>query len=212
MQVSPKFLETLRSRLSLVEVIGTKVKLIRKGREFLGLCPFHHEKTPSFTVNEEKEFYHCFGCGAHGDAIRFLMEAHNYTFMEAIKELAPRAGLSLPQEGPQSENEPQEDLNPLRNVMNEASLWFQKNLFLAKYGEALRYTERRGLTRETLKKLGLGYAPEGRHNLETYLKSKGYSNEILLKAGLLVQGEGFLKILERLAKHSLFTTICSLFH
>jgi DNA primase len=209
LQVSPKFLETLRSRLSLVEVIGTKVKLIRKGREFLGLCPFHHEKTPSFTVNEEKEFYHCFGCGAHGDAIRFLMEAHNYTFMEAIKELAPRAGLSLPQEGPQSENEPQEDLNPLRNVMNEASLWFQKNLFLAKYGEALRYTERRGLTRETLKKLGLGYAPEGRHNLETYLKSKGYSNEILLKAGLLVQGEATSTPYDRFRRRLIFPILDS---
>jgi len=189
LQIQGKFLDTLRSRLSIAEIVGEKVKLTRKGREFVGLCPFHHEKTPSFTVNEEKEFYHCFGCGAHGDAIRFLMEAHHYPFLEAVKELAGRAGLSLPQDISQRENEPQEDLKPLRQALQEACLWFHKNLFLGKNQEALGYAERRGLDRETLKKFSLGYVPEGRHALETYLKEKGFSEEVLLKAGLLVQGE-----------------------
>jgi len=189
LQLQGKFLDTLRSRLSLAEIIGAKVKLVRKGREFTGLCPFHHEKTPSFTVNEEKEFYHCFGCGAHGDGIRFLMEAQNYTFMEAVKELANRVGLPLPQDMASSEAEPQEDLAPLKAVLLEASLWFQKNLFHAKGTTALHYTERRRLTRDTLKKFTLGYAPEGRHTLETYLKDKGFSTDVLIKAGLSVQGE-----------------------
>ena len=144
MQISGKFLETLCSRLSLSEIVGEKVKLTRKGREFTGLCPFHHEKTPSFTVNDEKEFYHCFGCGAHGNVIRFLMEAHKYHFLDAVKELSSRAGLSLPQETMGKEGAPQEDLAPLRQALHEASLWFHNNLFLAKNGEALRYAERRG--------------------------------------------------------------------
>ncbi len=189
MQLQGKFLETLRSRLSLAEIIGAKVKLTRKGREFSGLCPFHHEKTPSFTVNEEKEFYHCFGCGAHGDGIRFLMEAQNYTFMEAVKELAGRVGLPLPQEISSAETEPQEDLAPLKAALQEASAWFQKNLFHAKGTNALRYAEKRGLSRETLKKFSLGYALEGRHTLETYLKEKGFSTDVLVKSGLSVQGE-----------------------
>ncbi|MBS0271958.1 MAG: DNA primase [Proteobacteria bacterium] len=197
-------MDTLRSRLSIAEIVGAKVKLTRKGREFVGLCPFHHEKTPSFTVSEEKEFYHCFGCGAHGDIVRFLMEAHNYTFIEAVKELSSRAGLSLPLEFSQGEIEPQEDLSPLQDAVQEASLWFQKNLFLSKYGETFHYIERRKLTRETLKKFSIGFAPEGRHNLQTHLKEKGFSEETLLKAGLLTQGEGSTTPYDRFRRRLMF--------
>lgn len=204
MQISGKFLETLRSRLALSEIVGEKVKLTRKGREFSGLCPFHHEKTPSFTVNDEKEFYHCFGCGAHGDAIRFLMEAHKYPFLEAVKELAQRAGLSLPQEMTQQNISLQEDLSPLRQVLQEANVWFHKNLFLAKNGEALLYTVQRGLKPETLQKFNLGFAPEGNHGLEKYLKEKGYSIDTLLKAGLLVQGDKTRAPYERFRKRLMF--------
>lgn len=204
MQIQGKFLETLRSRLSVAEIVGEKVKLTRKGREFLGLCPFHHEKTPSFTVNEEKEFYHCFGCGAHGDVIRFLMEVHHYPFLEAVRELASRAGLALPQDISQQGNEPREDLTPLRQVLQETSLWFHKNLFLTKNQEALHYVERRGLNRETLKRFTIGYAPDGRHTLEAYLKEKGFSIEILLKAGLAVQGEETSAPYDRFRRRMMF--------
>lgn len=204
MQISGKFLETLRTRLSIATIVGEKVKLTRKGREFTGLCPFHHEKTPSFTVNEEKEFYHCFGCGAHGDIIRFLMEAQKYSFVEAVKELANRAGLSLPQDSLQRQEIPQEDLTALRHALQEATLWFHKNLFLGKYGEALRYGERRGLKSETLKKFMLGYAPEGNSTLETYLKEKGFSEDVLLKAGLLAQGDPSRPPYERFRKRIMF--------
>lgn len=205
MQISGKFLETLRARLSIASIVGEKVKLIRKGRQFLGLCPFHHEKTPSFTVNEEKEFYHCFGCGAHGDIIDFLMETHKYSFIEAVKELASRAGLSLPKISQEKESgKPQKDLTPLRQVLQEASLWFHKNLFLSKYGEALRYGEKRGLKPETLKKFNLGYAPDGGGAMEKYLKEKGFSQDVLLEAGLLVQGDPSRPPYERFRKRIMF--------
>jgi len=203
LQISGKFLETLRSRLSIAEIVGEKVKLTRKGRNFTGLCPFHHEKTPSFTVNEEKEFYHCFGCGAHGDAIRFLMEAHKYPFVEAVKELSRRAGLSLPQEMTEKEEAPQKDLAPLYQALQEASHWFHKNLFLEKNGEALRYIERRGLTTEILKKFNLGFAPEG-NSLEKHLKDKGFGVETLLEVGLLAQSENGRGPYERFRKRIMF--------
>ena len=91
-----KFIEELRSRISVADVVGERVKLTRKGREYLGLCPFHNEKTPSFTVNEAKGFYHCFGCGAHGDIIKFEMEANNLPFMDALEKLSHKAGLTMP--------------------------------------------------------------------------------------------------------------------
>ena len=92
-----KFLDELRARISIVDVVGAKVKLVRKGREYQACCPFHNEKTPSFTVNEAKGFYHCFGCGAHGDIIKFEMEANNLPFMDAVHTLADMAGLRVPQ-------------------------------------------------------------------------------------------------------------------
>jgi DNA primase len=204
LQVQGKFLDTLRSRLSLAEIVGAKVKLTRKGRTFTGLCPFHHEKTPSFTVNEERESYHCFGCGAHGDIISFLMEVHNHTFMEAVKELANRAGLSLPDEPRGKEEEKKEDLTLLRQVMNEAMGWFHKNLHHLNGTEALRYTDRRGITRETLKKFTLGYALNERHGLETYLKKKGFTEDTLITAGLLVTGEDIKVPFDKFRKRLMF--------
>ncbi|MBX9786367.1 MAG: DNA primase [Alphaproteobacteria bacterium] len=189
MPVRGKFLDTLRSRLSLSEIVGEKVKLTRKGREYHGLCPFHHEKTPSFTVNNEKEFYHCFGCGAHGDAIRFLTEIHKFTFMEAVKELAARAGLAIPTEMIGRDEEPKENLTPLLEALQEANLWYQRNLTQGKFIKALHYTESRGIRPETLQKFGLGYAPEGYHTLEEHLKEKGFPESVLLEAGLSAQGE-----------------------
>lgn len=188
MHIHDKFLDTLRSRLSLAEMIGKKVKLTRKGREFTGLCPFHHEKTPSFTVNEEKEFYHCFGCGAHGDGIKFLMETQSYSFLEAVCELARSVGLDLPEE-PKERSEPQQQLVPLKNVLKATGDWFQKNLLREQGVKALRYIEKRGLTRETIRKFGLGYAPGGYHTLETYLTAQGFSLETLLKAGISAQAD-----------------------
>ncbi|MEE6208354.1 MAG: CHC2 zinc finger domain-containing protein, partial [Alphaproteobacteria bacterium] len=98
-----KFLDELNSRVSIAEIIGEKVKLTKRGREYLGLCPFHNEKTPSFTINESKGFYHCFGCGAHGNAVNFLMEAEGLPFIEAVKKLAARVGMELPAISPENQ-------------------------------------------------------------------------------------------------------------
>ena len=100
-----KFCDELRAKVSIVDVVGSKVKLVRKGREYQACCPFHNEKTPSFTVNEAKGFYHCFGCGAHGDIIKFEMEANNLPFMDAIRKLADKAGLQVPQISKESHEE-----------------------------------------------------------------------------------------------------------
>src|SRR5579871_2244393 len=101
MAFPPAFLDELRNRVSLTGVIGRRTKLVRKGREHSGLCPFHNEKTPSFTVNEDKGFYHCFGCGAHGDVIGFVMQSERLYFPEAIERLAGEAGMEVPQSSPQ---------------------------------------------------------------------------------------------------------------
>lgn len=186
MQFNTRFLNHLRSRLSISEIVGQKVKLIKKGKEYLGLCPFHHEKTPSFTVNEEKEFYHCFGCGAHGDAIRFLVEAQHYTFSEAVIELAQRSGLPLPSQDDLSEQKKEEEnKEPLKNALQEATQYFHKNLFSMKNTRALNYIERRGISPKILKTFCLGFASDDFHGLEKWMNDKGYSNDTLLKAGLL---------------------------
>src|SRR3546814_10005742 len=101
MALPDRFLDEIRSRTGLAEVVGRRVRLIRKGREFMGLCPFHNEKTPSFTVSEEKGFFHCFGCGAHGDVVGFVMRAEGLSFPEAVERLADQAGLQVPKASPE---------------------------------------------------------------------------------------------------------------
>src|ERR1700719_3064116 len=124
----PGFLDELRSRISLSGLIGRRVKLVRRGREFSGLCPFHHEKTPSFYVVEDKSFFHCFGCGAHGDAIGFAMRADNLDFIEAVERLAGEAGLAVAQQTPQERERAQRQKTLLEALaaaadFYEAQLW-----------------------------------------------------------------------------------------
>ena len=122
-----KFLDELRARISIADVVGSKVKLTKRGREYLGLCPFHNEKTPSFTVNESKGFYHCFGCGAHGDIIKFEMEANGLPFIEAVKKLAAKVGLSVPSLSKESQEQSQKRKS-LYEIMDIAATFFEKNL------------------------------------------------------------------------------------
>ena len=124
-----KFLDELRSRIAITDVVGSKVKLTKKGREYLGLCPFHNEKTPSFTVNENKGFYHCFGCGAHGDIIRFEMDANGLPFIEAVKKLAGKIGLQLPTLSKDNQEQASKRKS-LYEIMDIACSFFEKNLRL----------------------------------------------------------------------------------
>src|SRR6478735_2287724 len=144
MTLSPSWLDELRARTTLSAVIAPSVKLIKAGREFKACCPFHNEKTPSFTINDEKGFYHCFGCGAHGDAIRFLTDHRGLPFMDAVKELAGKAGMEVPAADPKSQ-ERQERAKGLHDVMAEAQRWFAAQLDGLEGGAARDYLAKRGI-------------------------------------------------------------------
>ena len=159
MSLSPQFLDELRARTSLSAVIGRQVKLQRAGREWKACCPFHKEKTPSFTVNDEKGFYHCFGCGAHGDAIRFLTDARGLPFMDAVKELADAAGLPVPAPDPRARQQA-ERASGLYEVMEAAARWFAEQLGAIAGAPARAYLEQRGLSPATIARFGLGFAPD----------------------------------------------------
>ena len=186
MTFTPQFLDEIRTRLPCSEVVGRRVKLVRKGREHSGLCPFHNEKTPSFTVNDDKGFFHCFGCGAHGDVIGFTMRIDNLQFPEAVEKLAGEAGLEMPRYTPQ-ERERAKRQQTLHDVVEAACVWFEKQLQSPAGKPGLDYLRGRGLGAETIQRFRLGYAPDGRDALKRALKSAGIEEGLLLEAGLTVR-------------------------
>jgi len=188
MAFSPQFLDELRHRIAVADVVGRRVKLTKRGREHLGLCPFHKEKTPSFTVNEEKGFYHCFGCGEHGSAIDFVMKVENVSFPEAVERLAHDAGMEVPVDTPE-ERERSKQQQTLYDVMEKASAYFERNLRLPEGRAALEYLRGRGLDEETIKKFRIGFAIESRGALKGVLARDGIKEELLIAAGLLINPE-----------------------
>jgi DNA primase len=176
------FLDELRSRISLSGLIGRRVKLVRRGREFAGLCPFHHEKTPSFYVVEEKSFFHCFGCGAHGDVIGFAMRADNLDFIEAIEKLAGEAGLAVPQATPQ-ERERAQRQKTLLEATEAAAAFYEERLWAPAGARARKYLQGRGLDQETIRRFRLGWAPDDRQALRRALDLE-FSDPLLVEAGL----------------------------
>ena len=183
MSLSPAFLDELRLRTSLSALIGRSVKLQKAGREFKACCPFHNEKTPSFTVNDEKGFYHCFGCGAHGDAIRYLTDARGLAFMDAVKELAEQAGMEVPAPDPRAQAKAERAAG-LYEVMDAATRWFAEQLAGLEGAAARDYLKGRGLKAATLGKFDFGFAPDARGKLRNALKQFG--NDKLVEAGLLI--------------------------
>ena len=184
MTLTTEFLDEIRARLSLADVIGRKVKLVKKGREHSGLCPFHNEKTPSFTVSEDKGFYHCFGCGAHGDVIGFVMQTEGLSFPEAAERLALEAGLQMPVSSPQDREAAQRRAD-LYEVLDAATGWFQEQLHTAGGAEARAYLERRGVAPETAAIFRLGFAPDQRGALRKAMNARGYDDDRLVEAGLM---------------------------
>lgn len=178
-----KFLDELRAKISIADVVGAKVKLTRKGREYTGLCPFHNEKTPSFTVNEAKGFYHCFGCGAHGDIVKFEMDANGLTFMEAVEKLAHKIGLEVPRINRESP-EQMEKRNTAYDIMEMAAKFFEKQLKLVGGQRAREYLARRGFGDEIIAKFRLGYAPNN-NGLKAQLASKGVTEQEMHELGLI---------------------------
>ncbi len=189
MAFDDSFLDELKSRVRLADVVGRRVKLVRKGREHTGLCPFHSEKSPSFFVNEAKGFYHCFGCGAHGDAIKFVTETEGLNFREAVERLAGEAGLQLPAESPR-EREAAQKRRTLVDVVAMAQAHFREALASPSGASARAYLERRGLSPEAQARFGLGWAPDARQGLIRHLKGKGVPVAEILEAGLAAIREG----------------------
>lgn len=186
MSLSPTWLDELRSRTLLSALIGKTIKITKAGREFKGCCPFHNEKTPSFYVNDEKGFYHCFGCSAHGDAIRWMTDQRGLGFMDAVKELADAAGMDVPAPDPRAA-ERAERANSLYDVMTSAQDWFVEQLDGLEGAEACGYLAKRGLKPATIKAFGMGYAPDARGKLKAALARFG--EDKLIESGLLIQVE-----------------------
>ena len=183
---SEEIVEEVRSRSDIVDVVSRYVKLQRRGSSYLGLCPFHNEKTPSFSVSPDKQIYHCFGCGAGGNVITFLMEYENYSFQEALGILAQRAGISLPKEEMSKEARAQADLRAsLLEINKLAANYFYYQLKQPQGKQGLDYLTKRKLSKETIRQFGLGFANKTSDDLYRYLKSKNYSDEILKQTGLV---------------------------
>ena len=179
---SQQLLDEIRSRSDIVEIVGQFVKLKRAGENWKGLCPFHTEKTPSFTVNPKRNIYHCFGCGAGGDAFSFLMRQDRVAFPEAVRTLAERAGVALPSAG--RAPEAADKLDALRRVMAQAAEFYREALWERGGEKARGYLEQRGVDHEVARRFGLGYAPEGWNTLLGVMARQGFGEEALVQAGL----------------------------
>ncbi len=186
MAFSNQFLDELRSRVGLADVVSRRVKLVRKGREHQGLCPFHKEKTPSFTVNEEKGFYHCFGCQAHGSVFDYVMETEGLNFPEAVEKLAGEAGMEVPRDTPE-ERERQKKRQSLFDVIELAAGVFERQLRMPEGKPGHEYLQRRGLSEETIQRFRLGFAPGGRGRLKAALAREGVEENLMIAAGLIIK-------------------------
>jgi DNA primase len=183
MSLPSGFLDELRARLTISEVIGRRVKLIRAGREFKACCPFHKEKSASFTVNYSKGFFHCFGCGAHGDVIGYVMRSENRSFMEAVETLASLANMQVPAATPE-ESQRYEKEKSLYTLIEDAARWFQEQLHGTGGRMALDYARSRKLSEDTIARFQLGFAPADGQALIKFLSGKGYKPDQMIEAGI----------------------------
>lgn len=183
MTLSPQWLDELRARTTLSALVGRSIKITKAGREYKGCCPFHNEKTPSFYVNDEKGFYHCFGCSAHGDAIRWMTDQRGLSFMDAIKELADAAGMEVPAPDPNAQKRAEKQ-SSLHDVMAAAQEFFVRQLGSIEGSKARDYLTRRGLKDHTISDFGFGYAPDSRSAIRSALGQ--FDVAMLVEAGLLI--------------------------
>ncbi|WP_242417423.1 DNA primase [Sphingomonas panni] len=186
MTLSPQFLDELRTRTTLSALVGKSVKLQRSGNEYKACCPFHTEKTPSFWVNDDKGFYHCFGCGAHGDAIRWMTDQRGLPFIDAVKELVAAAGMEMPAQDARSARQA-ERAKGLHELMADAQSWFVDRLG-DEGGIAREALTKRGIKPETARAFGMGFAPDARGRLRAALAS--YGDPMLVESGMLISVEG----------------------
>ncbi|MBQ1473559.1 MAG: DNA primase, partial [Lachnospiraceae bacterium] len=187
---SDEIIEQVRSSNDIVDVIGQYVHLKKKGSSYFGLCPFHNEKSPSFSVSRQKQMYYCFGCGAGGNVIRFLMDYENLTFPEALQELASRSGIELPRQEMTAEARREADRkSQLLEINKLAAKYFYSLLHSERGKRAMDYFIGRELSPETMQKFGLGYSDQYSDDLYKYLRKQGYSDAILKDSGLVTIDE-----------------------
>ena len=187
-----ELVEEIRAKNDIVEVISGYVRIQKKGANYMGLCPFHNEKSPSFSVSASKQIYHCFGCGAGGNVFTFLMNYENFTFQEAIKELAERAGVGLPEIEYSAQHKKEADKKAiLLEINKESAKYFYYQLRQEQGKIGYRYLSGRQLSDDTIKKFGLGFANKTSNDLTLYLKKKGYTDEQIIQAGLATADERF---------------------
>jgi len=188
MAFPPRFLDEIRDHLTLSDIIGRRIRLTRAGREFKACCPFHKEKSPSFYVNDDKGFFHCFGCGAHGDVIGFVMRHDNRSFPEAVEQLAHDAGLAVPETSPQERARAAQEKS-LYQLVDKAAEFFESALYNAANHGVLEYARGRGLSDKTLADFRIGYAPSEGGALVAYLRAQGFSDAMMLEAGVARKSE-----------------------
>jgi DNA primase len=184
-RIPEQFVDDLLARVDIVDIIQERVPLKKAGRDWSARCPFHDERSPSFTVSPAKQFYHCFGCGAHGSAIGFLMNYDRLEFPDAVEELANRAGLKVPYEG--GREAPREDSSDLYNLLDAAAAFYRRQL--GENAHASTYFAERGLDEKTLARFNLGYAPDAWDALKNALGTSAPRIALLEKAGMLTSGE-----------------------
>ncbi len=183
------FLDEIKNRVAVSDIVGRKVKLQRRGREFVGLSPFKQERTPSFTVNDDKQFYHCFSTGKHGSIFDFIMETEGLNFPEAVERLASEAGLQMPAQDPRAAERAQRQAG-LVDVTELAAKWFQQQLKSAAADEARAYLERRGVTEQLIETYGIGYAPPARTALIEFLSARNMGVDKIIEAGMAIKPDG----------------------
>ncbi|MDO4522204.1 MAG: DNA primase [Eubacteriales bacterium] len=178
--------EEVRARNDIVDVVGSYVKLQKKGSNYFGLCPFHNEKSPSFSVSRSKQMYYCFGCGKGGNVFTFIQEYENFTFPEALKQLADRVGVALPEQEQSAEERRQQDLRgQILELNRTAAKYFYYQLRRDSGAQAMKYLKERGLSDETIRSFGLGFSNKYSDDLYRYLKEQGVSDELLAQSGLM---------------------------
>lgn len=189
-----QLIEEIRSRNDIVSVISSYVKLKKQGSSYFGLCPFHNEKSPSFSVSPQKQMYYCFGCGEGGNVITFVMKYENYTFVEALKFLADRVGITLPEQEDNGEGRRKNELRlQLLAVQQDAAKYYHYLLKHDREQLGYRYLKKRELTEETILRFGLGFSGKGSGELYRYLKQKGYQDAVLKESGLFTFDEKGVK-------------------
>lgn len=205
MHLSESFLQELKSRSDIEQLISSYVTLKRRGNTLVGLCPFHNEKTGSFTVYPQTSSFYCFGCGAAGDAISFMMKIENLDYMEAVKTLADRAGLQIPEDG--YDDSMQKLRMKIYEINRSAARFFYNTLISPQGKEGLDYFRERKLSPQTIKHFGLGFAPDSWDALYRFMKSKGYSDDLLIQANLVIRKRNGNGCIDRFRKRVMYPII-----